>query len=55
MRSKYWSDVTGKMKENVSSSGSNVISLDYVPVNSRATAANEKKAWGIESDDFHLT
>ena len=56
MRSKYWCEVTGKIKENVSSSsGNNVKPLDYVPVNSRVIAANEKKEWGIENDDFHLT
>ena len=40
----------GKLKKT-----SVVVPLDYVPVNSRAITANEKKEWGIENYDFHLT
>lgn len=51
-----WCNVSGKIKENVnSSSGNNVKPLDYIPVNSRTITANEKKEWGIENDDFHLS
>ena len=55
-RSKYWCDDPRKIKENESRSrGNNAKPLDYVPVNSRAITANEKKEWEIENKDFHLT
>ena len=55
-RSKYWCDDPRKIKENESSSrGNNAKPLDYVPVNSWAITANEKKEWEIENEDFHLT
>ena len=52
-RKKYWCDVTGEIKESVETSNSSTV--NYVPVNSKSITMRQKKEWGIENDDFHIT
>ena len=52
-RKKYWCDITGEVKESVETSNSSTV--NYVPVNSKSITMRQKKEWGIENYDFHIT